>query len=149
MKSWELVTQSRKKLTNDNGSVSTTDSKYPEILPQHNSILKSMTIILYIHKYTEHVWAQCSLPQIWIMSEGLSRHATTDHSLLTSSAPGQARTQNPALQSDSLGWRRTMQLISMPAQLFLHSSPPRQRHDIQTQTEGYSSYVCPLLEVFC
>lgn len=56
-----------------------------------------MTIILYIHTYTQHVWAQCSLPQIWIISEGLSRHATSDHSLPTSSVPGQARTQKTCL----------------------------------------------------
>lgn len=52
----------------------------------------------------------------------------------------QAKTElkKPALQRDSLGWRRTTQLSSMLAQLFLPSSPSSQGHDIQTQAEGCS-----------
>lgn len=38
-----------------------------------------------------------------------------------------------ALQRDTLGWRRAMQLSSMLAQLFLPSSPSNQGHDIQTE----------------
>lgn len=149
MKSSESVTQSRKKLTNDDGSVCTTNPIYQEVKPRHSSILKPMTIILYIHTYTQYVWAQCSLPQTWITSEGLSRHVTSDHSLPTSSVPGQARTQKTCLAAWHFRLEKgnATQLHASTTIPSIFPLKPGAWHSDRGR-RMQQSYVYPLLEAF-